>query len=365
MTDSNSSLLKKNLKLKNITYISPSHSKTNLTNDSQRILNTSGGGRNLISRNNKNISHTTHISQLSQSNNPRLNNNNMINDFYRSSSSNSRSQVYSLSRNAKMGFLKKPVNTSNIITTSTSTSHNNSVNSSTFNYPYNYSNYSSAMASNNGTKRRKTSAPHSSALSNNLVKSQSSSNYLGINSKYRNNVYSKDLKRSQGSSSHASHQNLKGNINVIGVMGVNPSPSTGSNMKSFYNELSKGIKSLSKPQRNEENRSELMGSQGRLQGRLQSSGSYYGGSERKRPMKESQIRQLTSGGNTGLRKGSGTSGQNQGTYSQGSCSVHDKETMGSNANKMTISEVETPEELHFYYVHLLQAGKKVENKFDI
>ena len=369
MSNSNSSL-KKNIKLKNITYISPSHSKSNNTNDSQRLLNTNGSRGNIIGRNIKNITNSSNLSQYGNSNNP-IHKNNMINDFYRSNSSNSRSQVYSLSRNSKLGLLKKPINTSNIITTSSSTSHNTSVNSSTFNnYPYNYSNYNTGLGSSATSKRRKaSSANHSSALNNNLVKSQSSSNYLGMSSKYRNIAY-REFKRGEEQPSHASHENLKGNINIIGIMGVNPSPNTDSRMKVLYNGISKGIKSLSRPQRNDSNRNEIMESQERVHHRLQNSSSYYGGSDRKKNLKSesSQLKQIGQG-ISGVRKGSGTStGMNQGTYSQGSCSVHDKDTMGTNLgnnlNKATISEVESPEELHFYYVNILQSGKKLQNKFD-
>ena len=75
-------------------------------------------------------------------------------------------------------------------------------------------------------------------------------------------------------------------IQIIGIMGVNPSPNTDSRMKVLYNGISKGIKSLSRPQRNDLNRNEIMGSQGRLhQNRLQSSGSYYSSSDRKKMMK--------------------------------------------------------------------------------
>ena len=44
-----------------------------------------------------------------------------------------------------------------------------------------------------------------------------------------------------------------------------------------------------------------------------------------------------------------------------------KQSLGTNKTHLikNINNIDTPEELHFFYVNILQSGKIVENKFDL
>ena len=253
---------KKNIKLRNVTYISPSHSKPSFMPVAKRLIQMNG-------------LNSTKRSDSNQSRNRQK----YMTDLYRSSSSNSRSKLYS-----KITFYKKH-NNGDMITTSSTASHNNSMNfSSTNNYHYNYIPFS---------KKRQLNSSSSSTRNINLSKSQSSSNYIGLGNKIRDNCLSKESKRSN---------------KLIRRTDLSAS----SEMKTFYNDIS--YKNISHINTNNHIQHNLL--------RSDSLGKFNNFVEKKE-------------------------------YTQ------------IDINKETISTTESPEELHFFYVNILQKGKNVQKKFDI
>ena len=282
-----STSFKKNLRLKNITYMTPLTSPKNIISDSQRMM----------------LSKPSHMHTHSNISNYIHKGTQIINELYRSTSSspNTSHNAFALTKHAKINLTKKPK------PLSTQNSNGNLRNTKEYNYHYSFNNVSTY------TKKKK----------DNLLKSSSSSSYTNNKPKIKVNSYLSSVNR-------LSRSNISNDF-----LNTNFSPSSTSNsmsnIKIFYNELSKRVNSQNKSKNF--NDSSYNNS---------SSNINYNG-----------VRQLSTKDNSiTLNK----------VKSQ---TVKNSLTSNDTNNNRDINDIDTPEELHFFYVNILQSGKAIAPKFEM
>ena len=277
----------KNLRLKNITYMTPLTSPKNIISDSQRMM----------------LSKPSHMHTHSNISNYIHKGTQIINELYRSTSSspNTSHNAFALTKHAKINLTKKPK------PLSTQNSNGNLRNTKEYNYHYSFNNVSTY------TKKKK----------DNLLKSSSSSSYTNNKPKIKVNSYMSNVSRMN--KANISNDFLNSNLS--------PSSSSNSmsNVKIFYNELSKRVNSQSRSKNFNDS-------------------SYNNSSSN---INNNGVRQLSTKDNSiTLNK----------VKSQ---TVKNSLTSNETNNNRDINDIDTPEELHFFYVNILQSGKAIESKFEM
>ena len=319
---------KKNLLLKNISYMSPlSQSKSNISpilGETQKIIITSG---NKATHNHTN-SHS-HITQYINKDNQ--------NDLYRNTSSghSTNTSSFGLITNGQIAAGNNHIKLNCGINKKGGNTNEKSCNKRNLFY-YNYS------TSNNNVLKCSTSSSFSQ--NNNIQQSQNRNNNKTnlYSHSSTNNSVNKYPRNNNGNNNLSSHIKTKTNLsyscnqfpnnnnhnNTFLCQQFSPSSeSSASNIKPIYNEYSKRAKSkLTSPTKNL---------------------SSFSATNSKSPNTKdfnivcnSKLKSLYT---------------NKNKYS----------IISENYPLKDINEINTPEELHFFYVNILQTGKLVENKFEI
>ena len=276
---------KKNIRLKNIAYMTPLTSPKNIFSDSQRMM----------------LSKPTHMHTHSNISNYIHKGTQIINELYRSTSSspNTSHNTFGIAKHSKISLTKKtkPLSTQN--------SNGNIRNTKGYNYHYTFNNVNT-----NSNKKNE-----------NLLKSSSSSSYT--KQKIKVNSYLSSVNR-------LSRTNISNDF-LFFFFSPSSTSNSMSNIKIFYNELSKRVNSQNKSKNF--NDSSYNNS---------SSNINYNG-----------VRQLSTKDNSiTLNK----------VKSQ---TVKNSLTSNDTNNNRDINDIDTPEELHFFYVNILQSGKAIAPKFEM
>ncbi len=309
-----SSLNKKNLKLKNITFMSPTtQTKLNMTNllsDPNKVKK----GNNNNSKLQLNNNYNSNISNLK--------NNNLITDLLRSNSSN---RNFNYSKKAKRNNYK--IN-----------KKNNIIKKSTSNSPtLTFSQFSSNLNSANGSKKN---IGIYSSPKNYLMKNLNIKNYRNKRNFFKENDYfsgnnstSNILKNTINFKTNTfkteyNHKNNKSNFSMSNENFNEPfSFSSMNNIKVCYNQLYKRVN-----QKNPSNINIISFQNEKKNNKANSISSQIGSTQ------SSINKKITKSINSNL----------------------------SNDNEIyNIKNIDTPEELHFFYVNILLNGKEVEGKFEV
>ena len=278
---------KKNIRLKNITYMTQLTTPKNIISDSQRMM----------------LSKPSHMHTHSNISNYIHKGAQIFNQLYRSTSSspNTSHNSFGITKHSKISLTKKPK------PQSTQSSNGSIRNTKGYNYHYTFNNVST----------------YSNKKNENLLKSSSSSSYANTKQKIKVNSYVSNVNRV--SRTNISNDYLNSNFS--------PSSSSNSmsNIKIFYNELNKRV--------NSQNKSKNI-----------NDSSYNNSSSN---INYNGVRQLSTKDNSiSLNK----------VKSQ---TVKNSLTSNDTNNNRDINDIDTPEELHFFYVNILQSGKAIAPKFEM
>ena len=332
------SLNKKGLKLKNITFMSPlTHTKLNMTNllsDTQKIMKTnndSGNNSHQYFKQNPNLTN--------------YKNNNIMTDMYKSYSSNRQNNyLYSnqssqrrnnnFEKNIYIKNTKSPIN-SNILSFSQFSNINNSNSNQTkkninFSYTPSYStkNYLRKGNSNNikNYRNKRNTFTENEYLFNSSNNSSSNPLRNSFNSqKYKfNNIFKNEFRNRDNSTHSASSEQLNNPLTQ--------STSSVNNIKVIYNQLYKRVKEEKSPNIP---RTNII-------------------------IKDKRLINANS-----------INSNEQFVSTQSSINKKISKSINSNSNVSNeneihnIKSIDTPEELHFFYINILQNGKEVEGKFEV
>ncbi len=313
MSSHNSNIKKRNLKLKNITFLSPTtQNRLNMTN--------------LFSEPNKIIKSNNSISNVQLTNNFNFNykTSHLITDLY-SNNSSKRQKNYSLT--SKNTQRKNINNIQNI------NKKNNYVKKSTSNSPMlSFSQFSSNLNSANGSKKNIKINPSNSK--NYLRKISNLKNLRNKRNALENEYFSCNNSTTniiKNSINHANknNKNHKHNFSVSSEHIYNPfSCSSINNIKIYYNQLYKRV-------------------------------------NQKNPSNINIINNI----HNNKKNNKANSINSQVTSTQSSINKKITKSINSNISNEneinTIKNIETPEELHFFYINILQNGKEVEGRFEV
>ena len=313
MSSYNSNIKKRNLKLKNITFMSPtSQTRLNMTNlfsEPNKIIKSNNSNSNVQLTNNFYFNYKT---------------SHLITDLYTNNSSK-RQKNYSLT--------SKNTQRKNINNMKNVNKKNNYVKKSTSNsLMLSFSQFSSNLNSANGSKK------------NIKINSSNSKNYLRKNTNLKNFRNKRNILENEYFSCNNSTTNIiknsinhtnknnkthKHNFSVSSEHIYNPFPfSSINNIKIYYNQLYRRV-------------------------------------NQKNPSNINIINNI----HNDKKNNKANSINSQVTSTQSS--INKKKTKSINSNLSneneinTIKNIDTPEELHFFYINILQNGKEVEGKFEV
>ena len=329
-----SGLIKKNLKLKNITFMSPlTHTKLNMKNilsETQRIMKTS---------NDNNIQLENHYQRTSNLSN---NKNKFISDFYKNYSSNRQNNYlssYSTQRKnnnniEKNNYIKKPISYLNnqLFNFSQFSSNIKSPNQSrknlgiSFTQSYSSKNYLRKENSNNSKNYRKRNKFDESEYLFSSSNNNSSSNLFknSFNSqKYKFNNTKTDIKKRDNSTNSFSNEQLNTPISNSNTSSINK-------IKVIYNQIYTKIN-------HQKSQSVIPINVFQKDNKIINANSI-NSNEQITSTQSSINKKITKSINSNI----------------------------SNENEINnIKNIDTPEELHFFYINILQNGKEVEGKFEV
>ena len=354
----NNGINKKNLRMKNLSFITPLSNQNivNLISENQRLITNS---------NNKRINLLQHSSNNEQQKNQ------ILNEVFKSYSSNRQFNTNN--------HLKKPNINLNYITNNQvlnninlkhykNTSPSNSSMYNTFaNFPTNTKRYSNNSNNKNifknssqnytrNVKNKKNSLTNNNSLNNfnltqgkennllistNIINNKNNNEILNSTTsqfqKYTSNIDMLNKKKSSINNNYSHHQQNFSSDFVNNISPLSASTST-NNMGKFYNEIYKRINYT-------KNNNKI---NNHLNSALESS------------KKNNYVNNYQNDQNVFNTTKESTIGKKIAKGSLNTNSYYSNEFEFSSTKN-----VESPEELHFYFIHVIQNGKEIENKFDI
>ena len=339
---------KKNIRLTNVKYMEPiSQTKSNFV-ETQRLMLTSG---NRPSTSSKHVHSNSNISNYLQKGNQ------IINEIFRNHSPQRGKSLYSLNKQTKIKktninntssyqITKTTPNSPNILV-SKNKSYKNTNNNNNNNYHSHYIKAKKAsIISNPNSALRSSTSSFSQGSKGNIHSNNLNQNK--IKNKYTHTTKSRCGNSGLNSASHMSRDFLSAQL----------SPSSSSTSLSNLRQLYKETSSNNNNNNNNNNNSTVSKKQQRT------------------PISCNKLRNVDQSGyinTTGVLTTNNNNNINQLSTKENSISVNNKVKTTIKTSLYTdycsntikdIHDIETPEELHFFYVSVIQNGKLVEFKFE-